>query len=141
MNRDLVLADAGYWHALLNQRDQLHALARAWGTWLLDRSFSLVTTELVMWEVLNANSHPSRRRLALDLYRECDAAGVLIEAPRLVLDEALPLHGARPDKAWSLPDCLSFHLMDELGLGDALSADHHFQQAGFRALLLEELPK
>jgi predicted nucleic acid-binding protein len=41
---------------------------------------------------------------------------------------------ARPDKAWSLTDCISFAMMTEHGLTDALTADHHFEQAGFRAV-------
>ena len=47
------------------------------------------------------------------------------------------LYRARPDKEWSLTDCLSFEVMRELGLQDALTSDQHFVQAGFRALLRE----
>ena len=42
----------------------------------------------------------------------------------------------RPDKAWSLTDCISFAVMAERGLTEALTADHHFEQAGFRVLLV-----
>ncbi len=48
----------------------------------------------------------------------------------------IKLFDARPDKEWSLTDCISFEVMAELGLTDALTADHHFEQAGFRALLV-----
>ena len=41
----------------------------------------------------------------------------------------------RSDKAWSLIDCISFETMRQRGLTEALSADHHFKQAGFRTLL------
>lgn len=43
---------------------------------------------------------------------------------------------ARPsDKSWSLTDCISFVVMSDRGLTDALTGDHHFDQAGFKALL------
>ena len=48
---------------------------------------------------------------------------------------ALDQYERRPDKDWSLTDCLSFLLMEERGITEALTADHHFEQAGFRALL------
>ena len=41
----------------------------------------------------------------------------------------------RPDKMWSLVDCSSFVLMKELGITDALTTDHNFEQAGFVRLL------
>ena len=46
------------------------------------------------------------------------------------------LYGDRPDKSWSLTDCISFVVMTERGISDALTGDHHFVQARFRALHL-----
>lgn len=51
-----------------------------------------------------------------------------------VYQAGFDLFAARPDKAWSLTDCISFGVMRERGLSDALTADHHFEQAGFRAV-------
>jgi predicted nucleic acid-binding protein len=51
--------------------------------------------------------------------------------------EALRLFGGRPDKGWSLTDCLSFVVMNRRSIQDALTSDHHFEQAGFRAALLD----
>jgi uncharacterized protein len=53
------------------------------------------------------------------------------------LDQAVELFRQRSDKNWSLTDCLSFVVMSELQLTDALSTDRHFSQAGFRALLVD----
>ena len=44
----------------------------------------------------------------------------------------------RPDKQWSLTDCISFVVMEDRGMQDALSADRDFEEAGFRALLRYE---
>jgi predicted nucleic acid-binding protein len=48
----------------------------------------------------------------------------------------LDLYDNRLDKSWSLTDCISFVIMTEPGISDALTGDQHFVQAGFRALLL-----
>ena len=44
------------------------------------------------------------------------------------------LYESRLDKDWSLTDCVSFAVMTQRGLTEALTADHHFEQAGFRAM-------
>jgi uncharacterized protein len=41
----------------------------------------------------------------------------------------------RPDKKWRLVDCSSFVVMQEKGISEALTTDHHFEQAGFIRLL------
>ena len=54
-----------------------------------------------------------------------------------LLTRALQLYRDRSDKAWGLTDCISFVVMQEQGLMDAVTADEHFLQAGYRALLVE----
>ncbi len=54
-----------------------------------------------------------------------------------LLTRALQLYNERPDKTWGFTDCISFVVMREQGLTDAVTADMHFVQAGFRALLRE----
>jgi len=49
--------------------------------------------------------------------------------------QALALFRGRLDKEWGLIDCVSFVVMQERGLTDALTTDEHFEQAGFRVLL------
>ncbi|HLQ43451.1 MAG TPA: hypothetical protein VK137_01880, partial [Planctomycetaceae bacterium] len=53
-----------------------------------------------------------------------------------LLDDGMELYLARSDKEWGLTDCLSFALMRADGISEALTADVHFRQAGFEALLL-----
>ena len=59
----------------------------------------------------------------------------VLPCSQLELDAGINLYLSRPDKDWSLTDCTSFVAMQERGLTDALTADHHFEQAGFIALL------
>jgi predicted nucleic acid-binding protein len=50
-------------------------------------------------------------------------------------DAGIELYRLRPDKDWSLTDCISFVVMAKRGISAALPADRHFEQAGFTALL------
>ncbi len=51
------------------------------------------------------------------------------------MQKAVALYRARSDKHWSLTDCTSFVVMKELDITEALTGDHHFEQAGFVASL------
>lgn len=55
-----------------------------------------------------------------------------------IFTQALTLFNTRSDKEWGLTDCTSFVIMRKFKIDMALTMDHHFQQAGFRALLLED---
>jgi predicted nucleic acid-binding protein len=96
----------------------------------------LVTTEWVLMEVADALSAPEARTTAaafLQAVRADPLFDVVGYVPA-VYQTGFDLFAARPDKAWSLTDCISFRVMTERGLSDALTADHHFEQAGFRAV-------
>lgn len=51
-----------------------------------------------------------------------------------LINERDQYHKQMDDKQWGLVDCISFVVMRERGIDEALTADHHFVQAGFRAL-------
>jgi predicted nucleic acid-binding protein len=59
--------------------------------------------------------------------------GVSVDAK--LFDRAVSLYSARPDKEWGLTDCISFVLMSERGIAQALTTDRHFEQAGFLNVL------
>jgi len=61
---------------------------------------------------------------------------VSVESAHDLWQRGADLYLHRPDKEWSLTDCVSFIVMEERGLTEALAADHHFEQAGFTALLM-----
>jgi uncharacterized protein len=60
--------------------------------------------------------------------------------PAELIDSAVQLYRTRPDKDWSLTDCLSFVVMDRRHLTEALTTDGHFEQAGPKAVMLVEPP-
>ncbi len=130
----MTFVDTGYFLALFNPRDPLHARAVAWSEHLKGR---FVVTEHVLWECVNAFSKPDNRSTAQALaeYIQSERGGELIYASRELLVAGMSLHRQRLDKEWSLTDCISFHVMGQRRLTEALAHDLHFEQAGFDALL------
>lgn len=131
-----VFADAVYFLALLNPADQFHRQARALS---LQPPGPLLTTEFILVEAGDGLSRPENRpRFArlLELLRQ-QADVEIVPASSGLFQRGAALHAQRPDKEWSLTDCTSFVVMRERGLADALTSDHHFEQAGFRRLMSE----
>lgn len=129
-----VFVDTFYFIALLNPSDAHHATAVEASGSIAAR---LVTTQWVLIEVADALSAPAYRSSVAEFLGDlAEDKGITIVAhePHWY-DRGLQLYARRPDKSWSLTDCMSFVVMTELGLGEALTGDHHFEQAGFRALL------
>jgi predicted nucleic acid-binding protein len=97
----------------------------------------LITTDEVLTEVLAFCSSDQRlRREAAFAVRGILAAGNVRVIPqsREGFLEGLALYEARPDKAYSLADCISMQTMRREGLTEVLTNDRHFEQEGFRAL-------
>jgi predicted nucleic acid-binding protein len=90
----------------------------------------------VLTEVGDALSAPVNRPAFLRLYRRLSMNSATEVVPPTIdlLEREIDLYERRPDKEWSLTDCISFVVMSERGLTEALTGDHHFEQAGFRAL-------
>jgi predicted nucleic acid-binding protein len=128
-----VFADTSYWIAIVNPRDQRHAAATA-----LDiGARPLVTSQFVLLEVASFAASAPARAHASGLIRSilADTRMRVVPASSRLFAEGLDLFQRHPDKHWSLVDCTSFVLMRRLRLRDALTADRHFEQAGFKALL------
>lgn len=120
----------------------IHQRALAWQAWLPRAGLTMQTTEPVLWEVLNGLSRPSGRSHAAQLYRAIhgDPDVTVVRPDDEIIEAAATLYTDRPDKEWGMTDCLSFVVMDRGGLRDALTYDHHFEQAGFAALLRKDPP-
>jgi len=129
-----VFADSNYFLALLNKRDELHPRVKE-----ITPSVSgcLLTTTWVLTEVLDAFSKPAYRKLASDFARDLrsDPEVIIFPATQELFDAGLELFSQCLDKEWSLTDCISFVVMKQNNLHEVLTADHHFQQAGFQTLL------
>lgn len=101
---------------------------------------TIVTTEAVLWEWLNAFSDASTRAVAAEGYRRAhaDARIEVIPFQPELIDSAVELYRTRPDKSWSLTDCLSLVVMERRQLTEALTTDRHFEQAGMKAMMLQQ---
>jgi len=129
-----VFADTSFYLAVLNPRDLAHAKALQVG----ERFHRpVLLTDFTLLELGNALSGAGQRELFSRLVSHLRAHPNvrIIPASRDLLDRGLELFSRRGDKEWSLTDCTSFVVMQEEGLTEALTTDHHFEQAGFRALL------
>jgi predicted nucleic acid-binding protein len=133
-----VFADTGYWAALLNPKDQLHEKAGQVSTTL--GKFRILTTEMVLDELLSALSKVPLRSFAIRGVEAIRSNPNVEVVPQTSLQfvSAFESYRSMSDKEWSLTDCASFVLMRERGLTEALAHDHHFEQAGFVALLRGE---
>ena len=129
-----IFADSFYFPALLRLEDSVHARAIAASQ---NRSERLITTAWILTEVADALAAPAMRegfpRLVAAL--RADPACTIVPPTQDLFDAGVELYVRRPDKAWSLTDCISFVDMREHGMNEALTGDRHFEQAGFIALL------
>jgi uncharacterized protein len=133
-----VFLDAVFIHALLNRADQYHKQAVELSRQLSDAT-EIGTTEAVLTEIANSLSSINRSGASRFIEEAYRAANIkIVSVDRALFHRALELYRQRPDKLWSLTDCISFVVMREQSLRDALTADHHFEQAGFVALIAPE---
>ncbi len=136
---DEVFLDTSYALALSAPTDQFHDRALRLAEELEAARARLMTTRAVLLEIGNALSRQRYRAAAVSLLRalEADPSVELLPLSEELYARALQLYCSRPDKEWGLIDCASFVVMSERGVTKALTADEHFQQCGFRALLRE----
>ena len=130
----LVFADTGFYIAFVNPRDLLHPRSQDFSRRFTGR---LLTTEYVLIEVGNFLSRSRDREPFVGLTRSLrsDPNTIIVPGDHVLYEQGLNLYAQRMDKEWSLTDCISFVVMKQYGITDALTGDHHFEQAGFRILL------
>jgi predicted nucleic acid-binding protein len=130
-----IFADTSYWIGLVNPRDQIHQKVIKITQQLF--SVRLVTTEMVLGELLNSFSDsPFRRTVAgMVLKLRNDRNKRIVPQTSEQFESALRRYKQAADKSWSLTDCASFQVMEAEQMQAALTHDLHFAQAGFETLL------
>ena len=95
----------------------------------------LVTTRAILVEI--GNWFSTQRTIAVRLLEslEKDPNLEIVELTPDLYQKAFSLYRQRPDKEWGLTDCISFVVMTDQKITEALTSDEHFQQAGFVALM------
>lgn len=138
-----LLVDTAFVQALFNRSDQYHERARRWSHHLRrpDVAAEWWTTEAILIEIGNAFSS-SNRPAAAEFIRNAYHAPTIRVAlvDTQLISRALHLYESRLDKTWGLTDCISFLVMKDQEIFDALTPDHHFEQAGFVAMMKREPP-
>lgn len=127
-------ADTSFFVAYLSRRDDRHRVAYEHMT---QSAAPIVTTTWVLAELGNYLADGPNRGLFLTLVRRLRTQRrvTILPADEASFDRGLRLYADRPDKAWSVTDCISFVAMRERRIREALTTDHHFEQAGFTILL------
>ncbi len=134
-----LFADTSGWGHLVDPTQPLHVRAAALYRAARQQGQKVVTTNYVLVELVALLTSPLRiPRPTVITFMEGVRTSPYVEVVHVdaVLDgEAWHLLRSRPDKEWSLVDCASFVLMSRRGILEALTTDHHFEQAGFVRLL------
>jgi predicted nucleic acid-binding protein len=134
-----VFADTFYWVALINPADEWSKHVVQFAESVQDIQF--VTTDEVLGEVLAFYSKASSylRQQAVVLVRAIldDPQVTVVEQTHFSFLKGLELYENRPDKGYSLTDCISMIVMQRLGISEVLSHDRHFTQEGFVILFKE----
>jgi predicted nucleic acid-binding protein len=137
MTGERFFLDTAFIQAILNRRDHYHTHAKAFLPRIRAAS-EVWVTEAVLVEVGNALGALDRQAAA-HFIRQCYSTPNLhvVSLDRELFLRALLLYQSREDKTWGLTDCISFTVMTEQDLHEAITTDTHYIQAGYRALLLE----
>jgi uncharacterized protein len=137
--RRLALLDTSFVLALENRDDPFHQKAKSLAADFEREDGILLLHWGILLEIGDGYARVERRKKGCDLLDRFHKAKCFRVVPltETLLQDAIALYGERTDKNWGLTDCVSFALMRQDGIVEALTADAHFRQAGFRALLLD----
>ncbi|TFI53450.1 PIN domain-containing protein [Mastigocladus laminosus UU774] len=129
-----IFVDTLFVVALINQRDQYHQRASELADNL--ETHPLITTDAVLLEIGNALARNYKNEAIEIIEHFCtsDEVEIVRLTPELFA-QAFTLYKIHQDKGWGLVDCISFVVMKQAEVSQALTFDQHFVQAGFQALM------
>ena len=139
MPQRLALLDTSFVLALENRDDPFHERAKSLADEFNREGGILLLHWGILLEIGDGYARVARRTKGCGLLDKLRKEGgfQIVPLTETLLQDAIALYGERIDKNWGLTDCASFVLMRQEGIVEALTADVHFRQAGFQALLLD----
>lgn len=132
-----IFVDTSGWIGLVNSADSLHDSATRLYHSKYVEGCLFVTHSGIMLETGNGLSGLRLRLAGVAWKQKLEKSDrvEIIEIDRAIYEADWRLFGDRPDKEWGIVDCISFELMKRLNILEAMTADRHFEQAGFKKLL------
>ena len=93
-------------------------------------------TDIILFEFRNSLSRNFKNKAVelIEKILESDDIEIVFLTPEL-FEQAFSIYQQHQDKDWGLVDCLSFVVMKQNNINQALTFDRHFIQAGFQALM------
>jgi len=133
----LIFVDTAALIALSNKQDNWHSQAVIVSRQLTLIGCHFITTDAILLEVGNTFSRVCYKPLALRLIKMVRASPLwqCVEIDNELFNKSLHLFEKMRDKDWSLTDCISINLANQLNIRQIFTSDHHFTQAGFEILL------
>jgi len=129
-----IFVDTSAFLALEDESDQHHKEAiRFRDRQLLTGSYEVITTSYILDETLTLIRNRLGIRASIEFSRKIRDSRIvrLVSVSREVEERALDLFERYDDKSFSFTDCVSFVVMQDLGIRDAFTFDEHFVQVGF----------
>lgn len=131
--------DTSFAISLASKNDEMHSRAISLAKRFTKKKNLIVTSQAVLLEIGNSLARQHSRQFCVRYLEDLrsDAFTLIVSLTDQIYDRAFDLFSKRSDKEWGMVDCISFIIMGDRKISDALTADEHFVQAGFRALLRE----
>ena len=134
-----LFVDRSAWVAICDSRDDCHPSALAFNR-KIARKVTIVITNYILDETYTMLLNNAGYTPTLDFQRKLDifiqegVVEVIWITPEIAQQAWVIFERFNTDKQWSFSDCTSYVVMQEQGITDVFTFDHHFSQMGFNRL-------